>query len=57
MSNCHVGGYNGDKDGYAIPAGTDIFISVSVMLLVITAKDAGVLLLFFIITLSYHIVP
>ncbi|MCL7027869.1 hypothetical protein MKW94_017078 [Papaver nudicaule] len=22
------GGYNGDKDGYAIPAGTDIFISV-----------------------------
>lgn len=24
-----TGGYKGDKDGYAIPAGTDIFISVS----------------------------
>lgn len=23
------GGYKGDKDGYAIPAGTDLFISVS----------------------------
>lgn len=25
----YAGGYNGDKNGYAIPAGTDIFISVS----------------------------
>lgn len=24
-----AGGYNGEKDGYAIPAGTDIFLSVS----------------------------
>ncbi len=24
-----AGGYKGDKDGYKIPAGTDIFISVS----------------------------
>jgi len=23
------GGHKGDKDGYAIPAGTDLFISVS----------------------------
>lgn len=25
----YSGGYNGDKNGYAVPAGTDIFISVS----------------------------
>ena len=25
----HPGGRNGDKDGYVIPVGTDIFISVS----------------------------
>lgn len=25
----YAGGYNGDKNGYTIPAGTDIFISVS----------------------------
>ena len=24
-----AGGYRGDKDGYKIPAGTDIFLSVS----------------------------
>lgn len=23
------GGYNGDKNGYEIPAGTDVFLSVS----------------------------
>lgn len=27
-SDCLPGGYNGDKNGYAIPPGTDIFISV-----------------------------
>lgn len=24
-----AGGYKGDKDGYPVPAGTDIFLSVS----------------------------
>lgn len=27
----HVGGYNGNKGGFAIPTGTDIFISVSII--------------------------
>lgn len=27
-----AGGYNGDKDGYPIPAGTDVFVSVGLLL-------------------------
>lgn len=27
-----AGGYNGDKDGYEIPAGTDVFVSVCLLL-------------------------
>lgn len=29
-----AGGYNGNEDGYSIPAGTDLFVSVSIMQLV-----------------------
>lgn len=43
-----TGGYNGDKDGYAIPPGTDIFISVS-------RRSSSVFSLFiFCFVLNYH---
>ncbi|KAJ8564586.1 hypothetical protein K7X08_001046 [Anisodus acutangulus] len=29
FANKLPGGYNGDKDGYEIPAGTDVFLSIS----------------------------
>lgn len=35
-----TGGYNGDKDGYEIPAGTDVFLSVSLQFFTFTFDDS-----------------